>query len=270
MPKPGDPNWQDPTALTTAQSERLREEMQREVGKLGELVEVKLQSIEQICDKLEKRVDEHHGLLTREIDRAEETRKEALSSAEATTTTALNKAENTLQVSLAAAKSEVQQALTEAEKRVNEKLAETASNLLALNEEKFSSIAKQFTERDVRTEQAASATKIAVDAALLAQKELVNAQNISNAAALAKSEVGFVKEIDGLKALLTTTTNSLNDKISALSSRVDRGEVGVASQRTQKEDTRADTSQTLTFAGLVFLAISVAIAAVALFINHGV
>src|ERR1700674_1201279 len=181
----------DPTLLTTEQSDRLRQEMQREVGNLSQLTEVRLESVEHVFIKLEKRVDEHHLLLTREIDRAEQTRKEALESAEATTATALNKAENTLQVSISAAKSEVQSALTEAEKRVNEKLGETASNLLALNEEKFASIAKQFIERDVRSDQAASATKIAVDAALLAQKELVNAQNVSNAAALKKSEDGF-------------------------------------------------------------------------------
>src|ERR1700738_2861976 len=64
--------------------------------------------------------------------------------------------------------------------------------------EKFAGIQKQFDERDVRTEQSATATKIAVDAALQAQKEAAGAQNESNAAAIAKSEAATTKQIDGI------------------------------------------------------------------------
>jgi hypothetical protein len=91
-------------------------------------------------------------------------------------------------------------------------------------EEKFSSVDRQFDERDVRTEQAAIATKIAVDAALQAQKEAAGAQNESNAAAITKSEAATVKQIDGIMALLNSNVTATNDKIADLKGRLDRGE----------------------------------------------
>ncbi len=98
------------------------------------------------------------------------------------------------------------------------------SHLNDLYNEKFNSIQKQFEERDVRTEQAAIATKIAVDAALQAQKEAAGAQNESNSAAITKSEAATVKQIDGITALLNSSTSALNDKIADVKGRMDRGE----------------------------------------------
>lgn len=93
-----------------------------------------------------------------------------------------------------------------------------------LAKEKFAGIQKQFDERDVRTEQSATATKIAVDAALQAQKEAAGAQNESNAAAIAKSEAATTKQIDGIIALLNGGLKALDEKISDLKGRLDRGE----------------------------------------------
>jgi hypothetical protein len=99
-------------------------------------------------------------------------------------------------------------------------------HLKELHDEKFLSIQKQFDERDVRTDQAAIATKIAVDAALQAQKEAAGAQNESNAAAIAKSEAATAKQIDGIVALLGGSNKASDEKISDLKSRLDRGDGG--------------------------------------------
>lgn len=102
------------------------------------------------------------------------------------------------------------------------------SHLKELHDERFSGVDKQFTERDVRTEQSATATKIAVDAALQAQKEAAGAQNESNAAAIAKSEAATAKQIDGIIALLNSSLKALDEKINDLKGRLDRGEGKVA------------------------------------------
>ena len=97
---------------------------------------------------------------------------------------------------------------------------------LDLMNEKFSSVQKQFEERDARTEQAAIAVKIAVDAALQAQKEAASEQSKSNAAATTKSEASTTKLIDALGATITTVTKGFDDKISDVKDRVNRIEGG--------------------------------------------
>jgi hypothetical protein len=71
------------------------------------------------------------------------------------------------------------------------------------------SIQKQFEERDVRSRASESAANTAVNAALQAQKEAASAQNEAYAAAIAKSEVATVKQIDGILALLASGTKAL-------------------------------------------------------------
>jgi len=94
------------------------------------------------------------------------------------------------------------------------------SQLQSLHEERFKSIATQFLERDVRTEQTSKDSKVAVDAALQAAKEAVDQQNKSNALAIAKSETTFTKQIDQIGALISTLQKGLDDKIDDLKSRV--------------------------------------------------
>jgi hypothetical protein len=94
------------------------------------------------------------------------------------------------------------------------------AQLKGLHDEKFSSIATQFSERDTRTEQTQRDSKVAVDAALQAQKESVNAQNISNAQAIAKSEANFTKLLDQLAMLINSNTKTSDDKIDDLKARV--------------------------------------------------
>lgn len=95
-------------------------------------------------------------------------------------------------------------------------------NLQTLHEEKFDSIQTQFTERDVRTEQTARDSKVAVDAALQAAKEAVGEQNKSSALAIAKSEAATTKQIDQQGLLISSATAGLNDKIEDLKERLTR------------------------------------------------
>jgi hypothetical protein len=94
--------------------------------------------------------------------------------------------------------------------------------------ERFSSIELQFRERDVRTEQAAKAGKEALDAALLAAKELVTQQNEANRGEAAKTEQNFTKQIDAQAA-----------RIDELKERIDRGEGNTAGSRDAVTESRA-------------------------------
>jgi len=90
------------------------------------------------------------------------------------------------------------------EDRMN-KLVDRATHevrrLQELHAEKFAAVQNQFEARDIAT-----------SAAILAQKEAVNAQNIAYATATTKAEISFTKQID-----------SLADKINDIKSRVDQG-----------------------------------------------
>jgi hypothetical protein len=81
-------------------------------------------------------------------------------------------------------------------------------HLKDLTDEKFAGIDTRFAEARYLTEQTSRNDKIALDAALQAQKEDVSKQNDSNNASIFKSEVLFTKQIDGL-----------NDKIDDIKSR---------------------------------------------------
>lgn len=103
-------------------------------------------------------------------------------------------------------------------------LAELIDAKLALQNEKFNGIDTQFIERDKRTEQLSLADKTAIAAALQAQKEAAGATYESITAAIAKSEVGFTKQIDGLGTLIASITAGFDSKISDLTARLDRGD----------------------------------------------
>jgi hypothetical protein len=77
-------------------------------------------------------------------------------------------------------------------------------------DEKFRSIETQFKERDVRTDQTASQVKLAVDAALQAQKEAAGEQAKSFSAATTKSETAMNKQIEGLDGKITDVKDRLN------------------------------------------------------------
>lgn len=103
-------------------------------------------------------------------------------------------------------------------------IREAIAHLKALHEERFSAIQQQFTERDVRGEQEKKASKEALDAALLAQKESVSQQNDANTTAAAKTELNFTKQNDQTAVLIATLEKSLSDRLTELKERIDRGE----------------------------------------------
>lgn len=104
--------------------------------------------------------------------------------------------------------------------KVPSKTDVAVTQLRALQDERFTSIDVQFKERDTRTDQTSRDNKVAIDAALQAQKEAVGKQNESNALAIAKSEAAFTKQIDAIITLLQTMTKGFDDKIEDIKTRL--------------------------------------------------
>lgn len=96
-----------------------------------------------------------------------------------------------------------------------------------VHDEKFSSIEKQFKERDVRTEQTLKDGKVSIDAALLAQKESAS-----------KSEVSMSKQLDQLGTLIGSNNKALDDKHADLKERLTRIEGIFQGTSTTASDTR--------------------------------
>jgi hypothetical protein len=119
-------------------------------------------------------------------------------------------------------------------------------HLADLHDEKFASIALQFTERDVRSEQAAQAAKQALNTALLGQKELAAQQNEANSAATAKAEASFTKQIDQIGTIIQTLEKALDARITGLKERIDRGEGSTAGAAGSRSERRLDAGQVLT------------------------
>jgi cation transport regulator ChaB len=119
------------------------------------------------------------------------------------------------------------------------------SHLRQLHEERFSSIAQQFNERDIRTDQASRASKEALDAALQAAKELVNAQGEASSAAAVKSETSFAKQIDQIGTIISTLEKALDARITELKERVDRGEGSSAGSAGTRTDQRLNIGQAI-------------------------
>jgi hypothetical protein len=94
----------------------------------------------------------------------------------------------------------------------------------SVNDERFIGIRTQFAERDTRGEQEKLASRVSLDAALAAAKEAVGEQNKSNTLAIDKSDRATSEKLNALIAQMTAQFESLNDKITALSSRMDRSE----------------------------------------------
>lgn len=104
--------------------------------------------------------------------------------------------------------------------RVPSQLTDAINHLRELVDEKFASIAKQFEERDTRSERESKDNKVAVDAAFAAQKEAASEQNKSNTLAISKSEAATSETINKLAELFRTTVGGLGDKIDDVKTRV--------------------------------------------------
>ena len=202
----------DPSSLTTAQ-------LLREVGSLKELVMAQIESIKtsiivahddmvRVPTEVQKQVGNLKELIEDRLDRANKENALVRTIIE----TRLDGMDKAIEL--------LQSGADKFPRLVDEKI----TALERLHEEKFASIQKQFEERDTRTEQSSKDSKVAVDAALQAQKESAVAQNQSNAASITKSEAGFIKQIDQLTVLIQTMTKAFDDKINDLKDRFNRGE----------------------------------------------
>lgn len=241
----------DPTVLTT-------ESQKQSVQALRELIESRIDGMDKAVLILQStvnrsptigetvaRMDETFELLETKISNnsdkllvseknfaqkmaeAEISRVSALDKAASSITAGLDKAEKQLQASLDRIQGEFRSILAKQDERLNSIFTEKDKifsdkmmNIQLVNEEKFSSIATQFRERDTRTEQTAKDSKVAVDAALSAAKEAVGEQNKSNALAIAKSEAAFTKQIDQIGVIINTQAKGVDDKIDDLKSRL--------------------------------------------------
>jgi metal-sulfur cluster biosynthetic enzyme len=131
-----------------------------------------------------------------------------------------------------------------------------------IRDQKFISIAQQFVERDVRTEQAATASASALAAALQAAKEAVFEQAQAAAKAAEKTELSFTKQIDQIQLQIKTIGDGFSDRIAELKERIDRGE-GQSSGSDQGRSIRhLDDEILLTRQGQSMQRIALAISAV--------
>lgn len=128
---------------------------------------------------------------------------------------------------------------------LREVLTAAIANVSDVTLEKFNAVDTRFQERDTRTQQAADESRISLDAALAAAKEAVSEQNKANTEAIRKSELATQKQIDSLIALMTTANRSVEDKISDLKSRLDRGEGQTTGAQEQHTEQRLNTGQVL-------------------------
>jgi hypothetical protein len=112
-------------------------------------------------------------------------------------------------------------------------------------DDKFRSIAQQFVERDVRTEQSATASASALAAALQAAKEAVFEQAQAAAKAAEKTELSFTKQIDAIGLQIKTVSDGFGDRIGELKERIDRGEGSDNGATSQRTETRLNTGMVI-------------------------
>ena len=141
-------------------------------------------------------------------------------------------------------------------------------NLRELHNERFKSIQTQFTERDIRTEQTARDSKVAVDAALQAAKEAVGEQNKSSGLAISKSEAATTKQIDQISVIINTGQKGLDDKIDDIKSRLTTIEGRTTGEKNVITDTTMQRQYEAKF-NLSILAILVSLGALlVMFLKH--
>ena len=105
-----------------------------------------------------------------------------------------------------------------------------------LTTQRFDAVGDQFDALNQRTAEQKADTRAAVDAALQAAKELVALQTEASDKSTAKSEASFAKQIDALGLLLQKSSETTDDKIVDLKSRMDR----IEATRISAVDTRAE------------------------------
>lgn len=197
------------------------------VGEVAVQYDEKFFSIRQQIESVVEKLTVSEKYINAKLAEAEISRVSALDKAAASIQAGLDKAEKQLQLSLDRIQMEFRGTLSKQEERLtatfrdrDTTINEKVTHLQSLHDEKFDSIATQFTERDTRTDQTSKDSKVAVDAALQAAKEAVGEQNKSNALSISKSEAAFTKQIDQIGTLISTTAKNVDDKIDDLKQRI--------------------------------------------------
>jgi hypothetical protein len=154
--------------------------------------------------------------------------------------------------------------LSETVNRTPTQIQTEISHVRELIEEKFASVALQFTERDVRTNQASIAADSALKAALQAAKEAVFEQAQAAAKAAEKTELSFTKQIDQIGLQISTVAKGYDDRIAELKERIDRGEGSTSGASDYRAEQRLNTGALVgiigAVLGVVALAVSIIIA----------
>jgi hypothetical protein len=150
--------------------------------------------------------------------------------------------------------------LNEQVNRVPTDVQQAVGHLKELVDEKFASVAKQFLERDTRSERESRDNKVAVDAAFAAQKEAASEQNKSNTLAIDKSEKATAETLAKQADLFKSTTDAQLGQITDLKERLSRIESALTGRSQQKDDARKDSTLTLAVVGLIATLVLVVIA----------
>lgn len=243
----------DPTLLTTQQ-------LLREMGNLKEVIFTRLDGMDRAILLFQENLTRVPTDTDKQIARLQELQEEKTRAA----ATSVELIRDVLQTRLDGMDKAIRLLQDTADRlpiRIDEKIA----SLSDVHEEKFRSIAVQFVERDVRTEQTSRDSKVAVDAALQAAKEAVAEQNRSSALAISKSEAGTVKQIDQQGLLIQTATSALDGKITDVKERltriegVDQGALRVTTATVQEKQSSVGVMVAI---GVGLLAAAVGIAAI--------
>lgn len=126
----------------------------------------------------------------------------------------------------------------------------------AVTNEKFSAISDGFAIRDTRVIQAATDSKVSLDAALAAQKEAASEQNKANTLAIGKSELATKEQIIALVAQIATSNKAMEDRIRAVENRLERMESIKTGAADQKIDYRQNIGQIIAFISIAAIVIT--------------
>jgi VIT1/CCC1 family predicted Fe2+/Mn2+ transporter len=143
--------------------------------------------------------------------------------------------------------------LNETVNRVPTDVQREVSHIRELVDEKLTSVALQFKERDTRSEREARDNKLAVDAAFAAQEKQAVAQNESNALAINKSEKATAETIKTNQELSKATTDALTKSLDELKLQVSRIESRTQGISETKSESRG-TNQWVVTTGIAALA----------------
>lgn len=240
----------DPTKLTTEAVDKATVQYRRELAALREIIETRLAGSDQDRrhlwdavngwpDKLEKQLEHRRREFLEDLAGVRELVEQRLGD--------LDKA-----IKLAADEVAKVPSRTEAERVKLD--AETTRRLAAEREfimAKLDIVSSVMTEKFAAVDGQFSASKIAVDAALTAQKEAVGEQNKANDRAIAKSETAVKEQLTSLSQVADASFKAMEDKITDARDRLTgiesltRGiEQAGGAGRAEREERRGERSET--------------------------